>query len=43
MTTNAEPLAVLISGGLDSAILLAESLRTSPAVHGCGTVWPRRG
>jgi 7-cyano-7-deazaguanine synthase len=30
---NAEPLAVLISGGLDSAILLAESLRTSAAVH----------
>jgi 7-cyano-7-deazaguanine synthase len=30
---NADPLAVLSSGGLDSAILLAESLRTSPAVH----------
>jgi 7-cyano-7-deazaguanine synthase len=29
----ADPLAVLISGGLDSAILLGESLRQHPAVH----------
>jgi 7-cyano-7-deazaguanine synthase len=27
------PLAVLVSGGLDSAVLLAESLRKRPAVH----------
>lgn len=32
--TNAtRPLAVLVSGGLDSAILLAEATRTVPAVH----------
>jgi 7-cyano-7-deazaguanine synthase len=33
-SADAAPLAVLVSGGLDSAILLAESLRTRPAV------WP---
>ncbi len=27
------PIAVLVSGGLDSAILLAEALRTAPAVY----------
>src|SRR5687767_13413703 len=27
------PLAVLVSGGLDSAILLGEALRDRPAVH----------
>src|SRR5437870_2635244 len=36
--TNADPplppvLAVLVSGGLDSAILLGEALRTAAAVH----------
>ena len=29
----AAPLAVLVSGGLDSSVLLAESLRYHPAVH----------
>jgi len=37
------PLAVLVSGGLDSAILLGESLRTYRAVHPlyvrCGLYW----
>jgi 7-cyano-7-deazaguanine synthase len=37
------PLAVLVSGGLDSAILLGESLRTHRAVHPlyvrCGLYW----
>jgi 7-cyano-7-deazaguanine synthase len=28
-----QPLAVLVSGGLDSAVLLAEALRGRPAVH----------
>ncbi|MFL5339937.1 MAG: 7-cyano-7-deazaguanine synthase [Gemmataceae bacterium] len=31
--TAAEPLAVLCSGGLDSAVLLGESLELHPAVH----------
>jgi 7-cyano-7-deazaguanine synthase len=31
--TSASPLAVLVSGGLDSAILLGESLGRYPAVH----------
>jgi 7-cyano-7-deazaguanine synthase len=33
ITADATPLAVLVSGGLDSAVLLAESLRQRPAVH----------
>ena len=37
------PLAVLVSGGLDSAVLLAEAARTYPAVHPlyvrAGAVW----
>lgn len=42
--TRAEsPLAILLSGGLDSAILLGESLRVYPAVHPIfirtGAVW----
>ncbi len=42
--TRAEsPLAILLSGGLDSAILLAESLRVYPAVHPIfirtGAIW----
>lgn len=32
-TAPAAPLAVLVSGGLDSAILTAEAARTYPAVH----------
>ena len=39
----ARPVAVLVSGGIDSAILLAESCRLHPAVHPlyvrCGLVW----
>src|SRR3954451_4240446 len=31
--TPPDPLAVLVSGGLDSAILLAEAARAYPAVH----------
>jgi 7-cyano-7-deazaguanine synthase len=40
---DASPLAVLVSGGLDSAVLLAESLRRRPAVFPlyvrCGLTW----
>src|SRR5437660_12432422 len=40
---NTAPLAVLVSGGLDSAVLLAELLRSYPAVHPLyvrfGLVW----
>lgn len=40
---SAEPLAVLVSGGLDSAILVGEAVRTRPAVHPlyvrCGLFW----
>src|SRR5262245_10116485 len=32
-TTDRSALAVLVSGGLDSAILVAESLDSHPAVH----------
>jgi len=32
-TDATRPLAVLVSGGLDSAVLLAEAARTYPAVH----------
>jgi 7-cyano-7-deazaguanine synthase len=39
----AEPLAVLVSGGLDSAILLGEAVRTAAAVYPlyvrCGLFW----
>src|SRR5579885_1731851 len=39
----AGPLAVLVSGGLDSAVLLAEAARAYPAVHPLyvrvGAVW----
>jgi 7-cyano-7-deazaguanine synthase len=31
--TPTEPLAVLVSGGIDSAVLLAEAVRAYPAVH----------
>src|SRR5438046_10695689 len=31
--TPPDPLAVLVSGGLDSAVLLAEAVRAYPAVH----------
>jgi 7-cyano-7-deazaguanine synthase len=41
--TTADHLAVLVSGGLDSGILLGESLRTHAAVHPlyvrCGLSW----
>src|SRR5947209_1491894 len=33
MKSSPPPLAVLISGGLDSAVLLGEALRDRPAVH----------
>ncbi len=40
---SAEPLAVLVSGGLDSCILVGEALRTRPAVYPlyirCGLFW----
>src|ERR1700730_13807160 len=40
---DSSPLAVLVSGGLDSAILLGEALRTHRVVHPlyvrCGLYW----
>ena len=43
MDPSSNPLAVLVSGGLDSAILLAEAGRARPAVHPlyirAGLVW----
>lgn len=42
-TRTESPLAILLSGGLDSAILLGESLRVYPAVHPIfirtGAIW----
>lgn len=43
LTTGADPLAVLISGGLDSAILLGDALGKYPAIYPlfirCGLYW----
>lgn len=33
MNTHSHPLAVLVSGGIDSAVLVAESCRAHPTVH----------